>query len=57
MIRLIRQYIARRRLARLKKQTEAVNASWSINRNRQLSPARRAHIAVLVAGISKREEV
>jgi len=52
----IRQWLARRRLARIKTRTEAANASWSINRNRQLSSARRAHIAALVDGISKRKQ-
>ncbi|MDF0543359.1 hypothetical protein PX699_13455 [Sphingobium sp. H39-3-25] len=51
MIRALRQRMARRRLARIRARTIAANIDFTINRQRQLSPDRKAHIAALVDGI------
>lgn len=48
MIRLIRQWIAKRRLAADLDRRRADNAKWATNRLRQLSPERRARIATII---------
>lgn len=48
MIRLFRQWAAKRRLAADLARRRADNAEWASNRQRQLSPERRARIATII---------
>lgn len=48
MMRLLRQWIAKRRLAADLARRRADNAQWASNRQRQLSPERRARIATII---------
>lgn len=48
VMRVLRQWIAKRRLAADLARRRADNAQWASNRQRQLSPERRARIATII---------
>lgn len=48
VMRWLRQWLARRRLSRLQRQHEALNAAWAKNRRAQLSQARRERVATII---------
>ena len=50
MFKSLRQRAAQKRLAQLTADSKAANATWKANRDRQLSPSRKTHIAAVIGG-------